>query len=191
MKKIIEGNLKEHIFVVQKVLEENCVVIEEISNVIIDAYKRNKKLLVAGNGGSSADAQHIAGELVNKFYHDRRPLRAMSLSVDSCAITSWANDKDYDSVFERQVEAHGDLGDVLLAISTSGNSSNLIRAVNKAREKQLTTIGFLGNYGGKLKGICDYELIVPSSNTPRVQEAHEVIYHTICQLVEEEFKNEK
>jgi len=191
MKKIIETNLREHIDIIQKILEENCRTIEEISSVIIGAYRKNKKLLIVGNGGSSADAQHIAGELVNRFYYDRKPLRAMSLSVDSCAITSWANDKDYGSIFERQVDAHGDLGDILLAISTSGNSLSIINAVNKAKEKSLITVGLLGNYGGKLKGTCDYELIVPSSNTPRIQEAHEVVYHTICQLVEEEFAHEK
>jgi D-sedoheptulose 7-phosphate isomerase len=191
MKKIIETNLREHISVMQEILEENCRIIEEVSSAIIDAYRKNKKLLIVGNGGSSADAQHIAGELVNKFYYDRKPLRAMSLSVDSCAITSWANDKDYGSIFERQVDAHGDLGDVLLAISTSGNSLSILNAVKKAKEKRLVTVGLLGNYGGKMKGICDYEFIVPSSNTPRVQEAHEVVYHTICQLVEEEFAHEK
>jgi D-sedoheptulose 7-phosphate isomerase len=191
MKELIEKNFQEHLEVIQRLSLDFPEKIEEISKVIIDAYKKNKKLLIVGNGGSSADAQHIAGELVNKFYYDRKPLRAMSLSLDSCAITSWANDKGYDSVFERQVEAHGDLGDILIAISTSGNSSNIIRAVNKAREKSLITVGLLGNYGGKLKGVCHYELIVPSSITPRIQEAHELIYHTLCQLVEEEFALEK
>jgi D-sedoheptulose 7-phosphate isomerase len=191
MKKIIEANLIEHIRVMQKILEENCMTIESISSVIIGAYRKNKKLLIAGNGGSAADAQHIAGELVNRFYHDRKPLRAIALSADSSVITSWANDKSYDSFFERQVEAHGDLGDILLAISTSGNSSNIIKAVKKAREKEMITIGLLGNYGGKLKGLCNYEMIVPSSDTPRVQEAHELVYHTICQLVEGAFVDEK
>lgn len=187
MKNLIKKNFQENINLMQQILMEFPEKIEKISRTIISAYKKNKKILIAGNGGSAADAQHIAGELVNKFYYDRKPLRAISLSADSSILTSWANDKNYDSVFERQVEAYGDLGDILLAISTSGNSSNIIRAINKAKEKELITIGFFGNYGGKLKGICDYELIIPSQNTPRIQEAHELIYHTICQLVEKSF----
>jgi D-sedoheptulose 7-phosphate isomerase len=190
MNSLIIDNFRNHLSIIKE-LEASSWKIEEVSQVIIDAYRKNKKLLIAGNGGSAADAQHIAGELVNRFYYDRKPLRAIALSSDSSVITSWANDKSYDSFFERQVEAHGDLGDVLLAISTSGNSSNIIKAVKKAREKEMITLGLLGNYGGKLKGICNYELIVPSSDTPRIQEAHELIYHTICQLVEREFTNEK
>jgi D-sedoheptulose 7-phosphate isomerase len=187
MKKIISQNFSEHVNLIQRMEGIFNYKIEQISEVIINAYKQNKKLLIAGNGGSSADAQHIAGELVNRFYHNRIPLSAISLSADTSVLTSWANDMNYDSVFERQVEAHGNLGDILLAISTSGNSKNIVKAVNKAKEKKLITIGLLGNDGGKLGGMCDYSLIVPSRNTPRIQEAHELIYHTLCEIVEKAF----
>jgi D-sedoheptulose 7-phosphate isomerase len=187
MKELVYNNFEEHISLIKKLSEDFSDKIIQISDIIIQAYKNKNKLLIAGNGGSAADAQHIAGELVNQFYYDRKPLSAISLSTDTSVLTSWANDKNYDFIFERQVEAHGNLGDILLAISTSGNSNNLVHAVNKAKENKLITIGLLGKGGGKLKGLCDYDIIVPSQNTPRVQEAHEVIYHTICQLVEQAF----
>jgi len=185
MKGVIYKNFQESISLMQRSYLDLSEDIEQISHVIINAYKDNKKVLIAGNGGSAADAQHIAGELVNKFYYDRKPLKAMSLVSDSSVITSWANDKSYDSVFKRQVEAQGDLGDILISISTSGNSKNLIKAVEKANEMRLITVGLLGGGGGELKNLCQYNLIVPSDNTPRVQEVHELIYHTICQIVEE------
>jgi D-sedoheptulose 7-phosphate isomerase len=186
-KNLILKNFEEHISLMRQVEAVFPNKIAQISEVIINAYKNNHKVLTAGNGGSAADAQHIAGELVNKFYLDRRALSAITLSADTSVLTSWANDKSFDLVFERQVEAHGTQGDILIAISTSGNSVNLINAVKKAREKGMITVGLLGKDGGKLKDICDYEITVPCSDTPRVQEAHEIIYHTICQLVEQSF----
>jgi D-sedoheptulose 7-phosphate isomerase len=184
-KDLILKNFKEHILLMQQAEIIFPDKIAQISEVIINAYKNNKKVLVAGNGGSAADSQHIVGELVNKFYYDRRALSAIALSTDTSVLTSWANDKSFDLVFERQIEAHGNAGDVFIAISTSGNSVNLIQAVKKAKEKNMITIGLLGKDGGKLKTICDYEMTVPCSDTPRVQEVHEIIYHTICQLVEQ------
>jgi len=184
-KELILKNFNEHISLMQKVENIFPSKIAQISQIIINAYKNNKKVLVAGNGGSAADAQHISGELVNKFYLDRRALSAITLSADTSVMTSWSNDKSFELVFERQVEAHGNPGDILIVISTSGNSINLINAVNKAKERNLITIGLLGKDGGKLKSICDYEITVPCSDTPRVQEVHEIIYHTICQLVEQ------
>lgn len=191
MKDLISKNFKENIELMYQVSQNYSDKIIQISEVIIDAYKNNKKLLIAGNGGSAADAQHIAGELVNKFYKNRKALSAISLSADSSVLTSWANDESYDAVFERQVEAHGNLGDILLAISTSGNSLNLVNAAKKAKERELITIGLLGRDGGKIKDICDYSIIIPSQNTPRIQEAHEIIYHTICEIVEGAFTNDK
>lgn len=187
MKELITKNFEEHIFLMQQVSEKFTDKIIQISEIIIDAYKKNNKVLTAGNGGSAADAQHIAGEFVSKFYHDRRALSAIALSTDTSILTSWANDRSYDSVFERQIEAHGNSGDVFIAISTSGNSQNIINAVKKAKEKDILTIGLLGRDGGKLEGLCNYEIIIPSFNVGRIQEAHEVIYHNICQIVEEYF----
>jgi len=182
---LILKNFKEHISIIQQVENLFPEKILQISEVIINAYKNNKKVLTAGNGGSAADAQHISGELVNKFYYDRKALSAITLSADTSVLTSWANDKSFDFVFERQIEAHGNPGDILIAISTSGNSLNLINAVKKAKEKNIITIGLLGKDGGKLKALCDYEITVPCLDTPRIQEAHEIVYHTICQLVEQ------
>ncbi len=159
----------------------------QIANVIIEAYKRKNKVMLAGNGGSAADAQHISGELVNKFYHDREALSAIALSTDTSVLTSWANDKHYDYVFERQIEAHGKEGDVLVVLSTSGNSQNLVNAVYKARERKIITVSLLGKSGGRLKGLCDYEIIIPHSDTARIQEAHKVIYHTFCEIIEKAF----
>jgi len=187
MKDIIAKNFKESSLLIQQTGELFTEEIIKISLAIIDAYERNNKILIAGNGGSAADSQHISGELVNKFYHERKALSAISLSTDTSVITSWANDKHYDYVFERQVEAHGKPGDILIVISTSGNSQNLVNAVHKAREMKMITISLLGKSGGRLKGLCDYEIIVPSQDTPRIQEAHQVIYHTICEIVEKAF----
>lgn len=161
--------------------------IMQISDVLIEVYKKENKVLIAGNGGSAADAQHISGELVNKFYHDRKALSAIALSTDTSVLTSWANDRSFDEVFERQVEAHGQKGDALIVISTSGDSVNLINAVYKAKEKYMITFGLLGKSGGRLKGLCDYEIIIPHQDTARIQEAHKVVYHTICQLIEQAF----
>lgn len=187
MKQVISKNFSEHISLIQQIATAFPDKIIRISDIIINAYKRKNKLLVAGNGGSAADAQHIAAELVNRFYHDRQPLNAFSLSTDTSVLTSWANDKSYDSVFERQIEAYGNPLDIFIVISTSGNSQNLVNAVKKAEEKDLITIGLLGKDGGKLKDTCNYEITIPSYDTPRIQEAHELIYHTICEIVEEAF----
>ena len=159
----------------------------EISNLIIETYKNGNKVLIAGNGGSAADAQHIAAELVNIFYEKRRALSAISLSTDVSVLTSWSNDVGYESVFERQIEAHGKEGDIFLAISTSGNSKNLIKATKKANEIGIITIALLGKTGGELKDICKHSMIVPHQDTARIQEAHHIIYHIICEAVEEAF----
>ena len=161
--------------------------IAEVSELICQAYASGNKLLAAGNGGSATDAQHIVSELVNKFYHERKPLNAISLTADTAVLTSCANDYSYDTIFSRQIEAQGKPGDVFIAITTSGNSENIIKAVEKAKSLGVKTIGLLGKDGGKLKGMCDYELIVPDSDVARIQEAHRVIYHTMCELIEKRF----
>lgn len=161
--------------------------IAKAAQIIIDTFKNKNKLLVAGNGGSAADAQHMTGELVCTFQNrNRAGLPAICLHGDTSALTAWANDFSYDSFFARGVEAYGARGDVFFAITTSGNSKNLINAALKAKELGMKTIGLLGRDGGKIKGLCDAEIIVPHNDTARIQEAHHVIYHTICQIIEKE-----
>ncbi len=159
-------------------------VIAKAAEIIIASYQNGGKLLLCGNGGSAADAQHIAGELVGRFLKERKALSAIALTTDTSILTALANDYNVEKIFERQVEAHGKPGDVLLAISTSGNSSNVMRAVEAAKASNIKTLGLLGKGGGKMKGVCDIEVIVPSDNTRRIQEAHITIGHIICGLVE-------
>lgn len=152
------------------------------------ALRRGNRLLFAGNGGSAADAQHWAGELVSRFYYDRPGLAAIALTTDSSILTAIGNDYGYDYVFARQVEALGQAGDVLLAISTSGRSKNIVRAISAARERDMRVIGFTGNGegGGEMAASCDICFRVPSVETPRIQEGHEFIGHTLCALIEAE-----
>lgn len=143
------------------------------------------KILLCGNGGSAADSQHLAAEFTGRFVKDRKPLAAVALSTDTSALTSIANDFGFDEVFSRQVTALGRPGDCLLAISTSGNSRNVIRAAEAARAAGIHTIGLLGRDGGKLLALCDVPLVVPSATTARIQEAHIFIGHSLCAMVEE------
>lgn len=152
----------------------------------LTALNGGRKLLFAGNGGSAADAQHWAGELVSRFYYDRPGLPAIALTTDTSIITAIGNDYGYDYIFARQVEALGQEGDVLFAISTSGNSRNIIRAIEAARAKRMVIIGFTGQSGGLMANLCNICLCAPSSETPRIQEAHEVLGHTLCALIEAE-----
>jgi D-sedoheptulose 7-phosphate isomerase len=157
---------------------------ERIAEAIVQALRNGNKLMLCGNGGSAADSQHLAAEFTGRFVKDRRPLAALALSTDSSALTCIANDYSFDDVFSRQVIGLGRPGDCLLAISTSGNSRNVIRAVEAARALDIRTIGLLGRDGGQLKGLCDLTLIVPSATTARIQEAHIFIGHTLCAMVE-------
>jgi D-sedoheptulose 7-phosphate isomerase len=154
------------------------------ASLIAAAIEKGGRVLACGNGGSAADAQHLAGELVGRFLMDREPYSAIALSTDTSVITSLANDFGYESVFERQVVAHGRKGDVLIAISTSGNSPNVLRAVEAAKEIKMKTIGLTGNGGGKMSGLVDILLDADSSLTPRIQETHGFIIHAICDLTE-------
>lgn len=151
----------------------------------VEALKRGNKLLFAGNGGSAADAQHWAGELVSRFYFDRPGLPAIALTTDTSILTAIGNDYGYDYVFARQVEALGHKGDVLFAISTSGNSKNILRAIEAARAIGINVIGFTGQDGGKMAQLCDLCFRMPSSETPKIQEGHEFIGHLICGLIEQ------
>ena len=165
--------------------QHQMVLIENITNTILNAFKSDNKLLLCGNGGSAADAQHIAAELSGRFEIDRKPLHAEALHVNSSFVTAVANDYGYEEVYSRMVEAIGKNGDVLLALSTSGNSKNVIRAIEKANSLGLITIGFSGNDGGAMQNLCKYNLIIPSDNTARIQEAHILVGHIICKLIEQ------
>jgi D-sedoheptulose 7-phosphate isomerase len=151
----------------------------------IEAYRNNKKVLIAGNGGSAADAQHLAGELVSQFYFDRPALAAVALTTDTSVLTAVSNDYGYENVFSRQIVAHGIAGDVFIAISTSGNSPSILKALQQARVLGLRTIGLTGRTGGEMKSLCDICLCAPSDSTPRIQECHLVLEHTLCACIEE------
>lgn len=160
--------------------------IEKIITLSVKAFKDDKKMLFCGNGGSASDAQHIASELSGKFYNNRPPLYAEALHVNSSFITAVANDFGYDETYARMLEACGRKGDVLVGISTSGDSPNVVKALKKANEIGLTTIGFTGSKGGDMNSICDIIIKVPSDDTPRIQEVHILLGHIICHLIEQE-----
>lgn len=155
-------------------------------NLCVDAYRNGKKIMFAGNGGSAADAQHWAGELVSRFYYDRPGLPAIALTTDTSILTAIGNDYGYDYTFARQIEALGQQGDVFVAISTSGNSPNIVRAVDAARERGVKVIGFTGMGGGKVAPLSDICFRIPSNETPRIQEGHEFVGHLLCALIESE-----
>jgi len=158
--------------------------IERAAHAIVSAYQNNKKVLLAGNGGSAADAQHIAAEFSGRFYFDRQPLPAEALHVNTSFLTAVANDYGYEEVYARMLKASGEKGDIFIGISTSGNSGNILKAMEIARQKGMFIIAFTGESGGKMKDCCDCLLNVPSSDTPRIQEAHITIGHIICEFVE-------
>lgn len=188
MEKIVKEILNESIRVKKKIVDDPSLLsqINQISSIMIEAYRRKNKVILFGNGGSAADAQHIAGELVNRLHLEREALPAIALTTDSSVLTSIANDYDYSRIFARQVEALAKEGDVVIGISTSGSSSNVIEAVKTAKEKGAKTVGFTGNKGGELAELVDFMISVPSDVTPRVQESHITILHIICCLVERE-----
>ncbi len=171
----------------QLVLEDQPLLaaIENAANACIEAFKNDKKVLFCGNGGSAADAQHIAAELSGRFYTDRPPLYSEALHVNSSYMTAVANDYSYDVVYSRMVEACGRKGDVLVGITTSGNSKNILAAMEMAKKQGMVTVGMTGKSGGKMNDCCDIMLRVPSTDTPRIQESHILIGHIICQLIEE------
>jgi D-sedoheptulose 7-phosphate isomerase len=158
--------------------------VQRAAHMIVDTFKAKGKLLLFGNGGSAADAQHIAGEMVNKFLQDRRALPAIALTTDGGVLTCIGNDTGFENIFARQVEALGTKGDVCLAISTSGKSSNISLACEQARKQGITVIGLLGRDGGSVAALCDLALIVSSDDTQRIQETHNLIGHILCELVE-------
>ena len=190
MKEKIQMIIREHIGIVKSLSEEQIDKIEDASKLIINAFKNDKKLLIFGNGGSAADAQHIAAEFVNKFKHDRRPMPAIALTTDTSVLTSIGNDSGFEHVFEKQIEAFAKKGDVALAITTSdiasdGHSVNLAFALKSAKAKEMKTIGFVSDKSENILDMLDIKIIAPSKETARIQELHILLAHIICEIVEE------
>lgn len=182
----INSTIRESIQTKELMLADNSLLelINQSADLCIETFKNDGKVLLCGNGGSAADAQHIAAELSGRFNYDRDPLYAEALHVNTSYLTAVANDYSFDDVYARMTKAAGRKDDILIGISTSGNSENVIRAINQANELKMTTIGFTGLSGGKLADLCDICIRVPSANTARIQEAHILIGHIICELVE-------
>lgn len=185
IKNIIQASIdtKQQLLQDERLLQRIIDCVELINT----AFKNGNKVLFCGNGGSAADAQHLAAELSGRFYKDREALPAEALHVNSSYLTAVANDYSFDVIYSRLVGGFGKKGDVLVAISTSGNSTNIINAINRANELEMITIGFTGATGGKMKEICKVLINVPSTDTPRIQESHIMVGHIICQLVEEKY----
>lgn len=183
MQKIIQEAISKHKQCLDN-LEADSVVLQDIALLFIACLKRKGKIMFIGNGGSAADAQHLAAELVVRFKKNRNPIAALALTTDTSVITAAANDFAFEEIFERQVQALASPQDIVVAISTSGNSQNLIKAVSKAKEQGVITIGFLGRDGGRLKSIVDTALVVPAGNSGSVQEMHILAGHIICEIVE-------
>ncbi len=183
MKNEINSILEESIQLTEK-LKDQIETIEKIAERIVNAYKNKKKVILFGNGGSAADAQHIAAEFVGKFYKDRNSLPALAFHTNTSVLTATANDFGYEYVFERQVSSFTEPGDIVIGISTSGNSLNVLKAIKKANELGGITVGFTGEKENKLEKIVDICLKVPSNDTPRIQEGHITVGHIICYLVE-------
>jgi len=179
----VEARWQEHLDVAKALFPLAPQVVRAV-DLITTALAAGGQLLLAGNGGSAADAQHIAAELSGRFLNDRRPLSALALHGNTSALTAIANDYGFDRVFARELQAHARPGDVFLALSTSGDSPNILRAIDAARERRLTVIGLSGVSGGQMRDLCDLCLCVPSSSTPRIQEMHITIGHTLCELIE-------
>ena len=185
-KESIINQIKDSIEVKSSIINDDKLIelINQASEEIISCYKNGHMLLLCGNGGSAADAQHIAGEMVARFRLERNALSAIAFNTNSSVVTAIGNDYEYNYIFERQVEAFGKEGDVLISISTSGNSESVLRAINKAKEMNIKTVSLLGKDGGACKNISDYAIVVPSDDTPRIQESHIMIGHIICDIVE-------
>lgn len=184
----ILSSLKESSEIKLKIAEKCSSEISEAIELLAEAFRRGNKLLICGNGGSAADSQHIAAEFMIRLSHDlnRPAIPAIALTTDTSNLTAGGNDIGFENVFARNVEGLGSKGDVLLAISTSGNSENVVRAVKKAKEKEMKVIGFLGGKGGKLKDLTDVSIVIPTENTQRIQEGHITVAHILCEAVERE-----
>lgn len=187
MKSLISGYIKGSIQAKHALLCDNILSqLEKATNLIVAAYKSGNKVIISGNGGSAADAQHMAGEFVSRFYFDRPALPAIAITTDSSILTAIGNDYGYDKVFLRQIEAHAKSGDIYISISTSGNSKNIVESLKVSKSLGLVTIGLTGKKDCLMDEYCDVVIKVDSTETPRIQESHLLIEHIICALVEEE-----
>ena len=186
MKKLILEKLANSVSTLQRVMADDALLaaVADAAEVTGKAMLNGHKLMVAGNGGSAADSQHLVAEFVSRLTVDRPAMRAVALTTDTSILTAIGNDYSYDNVFERQIEALGQAGDVFLGISTSGNSRNILKALDLSRKLGITTIGFSGRDGGKMPTLCDYNVIIPSEITANIQEAHLALDHIYCHLVE-------
>ena len=182
----IKAELKESIEVKNQVIKKLAPQIEQAAKWMIEALKKGNKVLLFGNGGSAADAQHLAAELIGRYMKDRKSLPAIALTTDTSILTSLSNDYGFETIFARQVEGLAKFGDIAIGISTSGNSRNVLEGVEKAKELGCKTIGLLGCDGGRIADVVDLSIIVPSKSTPRIQESHITIGHILCSLVEQE-----
>ena len=187
--KVIAKEFEAHLETINAVMGSMEASLEDASKLIVEALKCGNKVLLCGNGGSAADAQHIAAELTGRYKSERRGLPAIALTTDTSALTAISNDYGYARVFDRQVEALANHGDLLIGISTSGNSDNIISALGTAKELGCTTLGLSGRDGGKMNDLCDVNLVVPSDDTPRIQEMHILFGHILCQIVDDNFSN--
>ncbi len=189
MENKIRAILNASIAVKQQLLQDDQLIhtINEVSTAMVNCFKQDGKILFCGNGGSAADAQHLAAEFSGRFYKDRAPLYAEALHVNTSYITAVANDYSYNEIYARLVKAKGRKGDILVGLSTSGNSQNIIEAFKVAKEREMVVVGLTGETGGKMKQYCDYLINIPSADTPRIQECHITVGHIICQLVEENY----
>ncbi len=184
MEDVVAKALSESLRVKEDFIKKHISSLIRVAETIAMGFRNGRKLMICGNGGSAADAQHLAAEFVNRFQLERRPLPALALTTDTSIITSVANDYSYDEVFSKQIKALGVEGDILLAISTSGKSANILSAIRAAREKGLYTVVFIGGGGGDMIKLVDLALVVDSESTPRIQEAHLLAEHLICELVD-------
>ena len=187
MQEYISDILNDSFNNLQKIINDKGLTaeIEIVTTKIIQAFKDGNKLLLCGNGGSASDAQHIAAELSGRFIKERKPLYAEALHVNSSYMTAVSNDYGFESTYSRMLEAIGEKGDVLIALSTSGNSENVVNAVKMANSLDMLSVGMSGATGGKIKDLCQHNIIIPSSNTARIQEAHIIVGHIFCQIIEE------
>lgn len=184
--KFLRDQIEENRQMTQLILDDTalCAKLQSCCQGCLETYQQGGKILIAGNGGSAADAQHIAGELVSRFFFDRPALAAIALTTDTSILTAIGNDYGYEALFARQIEAHGQPGDVFLAISTSGNSPNILSGIQTAKKLGLKCYGLTGSQGGKMQAICDLLLSMPSDITPRIQEGHILMGHLICAFIE-------
>lgn len=185
----IKDIISASIAVKEQLLKEETILkaVDQVSDTMVAALKKGNRIYFCGNGGSAADAQHLAAEFSGRFYTDRDALPAEALHCNTSYLTAVANDYSYDVVYSRLIKGIGNAGDVLVGLSTSGNSANILKAFETAKDKGIVTVGFTGASGGKMKGLSDFLFNVPSSDTPRIQESHILLGHIVCQLVEERY----